>query len=212
MDDEQYNDLYNEQNNDSIHEPNYEVDNERPSIRGFRRCMHPVIVFDGTHFKGRCGGTMFVATAQDENEEVYPIAFGYVDSENNLSWEWFLDCLKGALGHIDDLVFIFDRHSSIEARISKVFLYATHTICCWHFSENINKRFHRKYIVVIMDKAARSYTELKYNRNMDELRNLYQNAFFYVNDTEKVQGEDNKCCRVHKPLPKIHTATAYVDT
>ena len=99
------------------------------SIRGFRRCMRPVIAVDGTHLKGRFGGTMFVATAQDGNEQVYPIAFGYGDSENNLSWEWFLECLRGALGHIDDLVFISDRHVSIEAGISKVFPYATHTVC-----------------------------------------------------------------------------------
>ncbi|KAK3228405.1 hypothetical protein Dsin_000286 [Dipteronia sinensis] len=81
------------------------------SVIGFRRCMRPVIAVDGTHLKGRFGGTMFVATAQDGNKQVYPIAFGYGDSENNLSWEWFLDCLKGALGHIDDLVFISVRHA-----------------------------------------------------------------------------------------------------
>ena len=49
--------------------------------------MHPVIVVDDTHLKGRFGGTMFVATAQDGNEQVYPIAFGYGESENNVSWE-----------------------------------------------------------------------------------------------------------------------------
>ncbi|KAI9192247.1 hypothetical protein LWI28_019996 [Acer negundo] len=100
------------------------------SIRGFRRCIRPVIAVDGTHLKGRFGGTMFVATAQDGNEQVYPVAFGYGDSENNLSWKWFLECLRGALGNIDDLVFISDRHPSIEAGISKVFPYATHTIYC----------------------------------------------------------------------------------
>ncbi|KAK3211410.1 hypothetical protein Dsin_016116 [Dipteronia sinensis] len=67
------------------------------SVRDFRRCMRHVIAVDGTHLKGRCGGTMFVATAQDGNEQVYPIAFGYGDSKNNLSWEWFLDCLKDCL-------------------------------------------------------------------------------------------------------------------
>ncbi|KAK2663013.1 hypothetical protein Ddye_001587 [Dipteronia dyeriana] len=53
------------------------------SLRGFRTYMHPVIVVDGTHLKGRFRGAMFVATTHDENEHVYPIAFGY-DSENNL--------------------------------------------------------------------------------------------------------------------------------
>ncbi|KAK2658565.1 hypothetical protein Ddye_005098 [Dipteronia dyeriana] len=109
------------------------------SLRGFQTCMCPVITVDGTHLKGRFGGTMFVAITQDGKEQVYPIAFGYGDSENNLSWEWFLDCLKGALGHIDELVFIFDRHPSIEAGIFKVFPYAIHTICCWHFYDNIKK-------------------------------------------------------------------------
>ncbi|KAK2658591.1 hypothetical protein Ddye_005124 [Dipteronia dyeriana] len=100
------------------------------SLRGFWRCLRPVIAIDGTHLKERFGGTMFVATVQVGNEQVYPIVFCYNDSENNLSWEWFLNCLKGALVHIDDLAFIFDRHPSIEAGIYKVFPYATHTICC----------------------------------------------------------------------------------
>ncbi|KAK2655536.1 hypothetical protein Ddye_008588, partial [Dipteronia dyeriana] len=76
--------------------------------------------------------------------------------------------------HIDDLVFIFDRYVRIEAGISKVFPDTTHTICFWHFSENVKKRFHRNDVATLMDKVARSYTELK------ELRNLYQNAFNYV--------------------------------
>ncbi|KAK3198442.1 hypothetical protein Dsin_021857 [Dipteronia sinensis] len=78
------------------------------SIKCFRRCMRLVIAVDDTFLKRRFRGTMFVATTQDSNEQAYPIAFGYGDSENNASWEWFLDSLKGALGHIDDLVFIFD--------------------------------------------------------------------------------------------------------
>ncbi|KAK2659588.1 hypothetical protein Ddye_006121 [Dipteronia dyeriana] len=111
--------------------------------------MRPVIAVDGSHLKGRFGGTIFIATAQDGNEQ-------------------------GALGHIDDLVFIFDRHASIEAEISKVFLDATHTICCWHFIENMNKQFQRNDVAAIVDKTIRSYTELKYNLHMEELRNLHQ--------------------------------------
>ncbi|KAK3189519.1 hypothetical protein Dsin_029080 [Dipteronia sinensis] len=145
--------------------------------------MRPVIAVDSTHLKGRFGGTMFVATAQDGNEQVYPIAFGCCDSKNNLSWERFLHFLKGALGHIDDLVFISDRHASIEAGNSKVFSYATHTICCWHFAENVKKRFHRKDVAAIMDKTARAYTEFKYNWYNSELRNLHKNAFNYVEAT-----------------------------
>ncbi|KAK2655493.1 hypothetical protein Ddye_008545 [Dipteronia dyeriana] len=123
------------------------------SLRGFRRCMRPVIAVDGSQLKERFGGTMFVATVQDRNEQVYPFAFGYGDLS-----KWFLDCLKGSLGYIDYLVFISDRHANIEAGISKVFSHATHIICCWHFYKNIEKRFHRKDVSIILEKLARAYT------------------------------------------------------
>ncbi|KAI9165962.1 hypothetical protein LWI28_023755 [Acer negundo] len=175
------------------------------SIRGFRRCMRPVIAVDGTHLKGRFGGTMFVATAQDGNEQVYPIAFGYGDSENNNSWEWFLECLRGALSHIDDLVFISDRHASIEAGISKVFPYAIHTICCWHFGENMKKRFHRKDVADIMDSAARSYSEIQYDRHMEELRKLHKGAYDYA-----IDAGPHKWSRVHCPQRRYRLMTTNV--
>ncbi|KAK2663532.1 hypothetical protein Ddye_002106 [Dipteronia dyeriana] len=103
-----------------------------------------------------------------------------------------LDCLKGALGHIDDSFFISDLYASIEVRISKFFPDVTHTICCWHFYENMKKRFHIKDVASIMDKTARSYTELKYNRHMEELRNLQENAFNYV-----IEVGPHKWSRVH---------------
>ncbi|KAI9174316.1 hypothetical protein LWI28_015471 [Acer negundo] len=228
----------------------------RSSIRGFQRCIRPVIAVHGTHLKGRIGGTMFVATAQDGNEQVYPITFGYGDSENNLLREWFLECLRGALGNIDDLVFISDRHASIKEGISKVFPYATHTICCWHFGENMKKRFHmkkgalgnigdlvfisdrhasieagisklfpyathticcwyfgenmkkrfhRKDVADIMNDAARSYSELKYNRHMEELRKLHEAAFDY-----DIATGPHKWSRVHCPQRKYRVITTNV--
>ncbi|KAK2652378.1 hypothetical protein Ddye_012234 [Dipteronia dyeriana] len=57
------------------------------SLRGFWTCIRPIIVVDDTHLKGRFEGTMFVATTQDGNEQVYLVAFWYGDSENNFSWE-----------------------------------------------------------------------------------------------------------------------------
>ncbi|KAK2663534.1 hypothetical protein Ddye_002108 [Dipteronia dyeriana] len=45
-----------------------------------------------------------------------------------------------------------------------------------------------------MDKTARSYTELKYNRHMEELRNLHENAFNYV-----IEAGPHKWSCVHCP-------------
>ncbi|KAK2655302.1 hypothetical protein Ddye_008354 [Dipteronia dyeriana] len=51
-----------------------------------------------------------------------------------------------------------------------------------------------KDVAIIMDKAARAYTELEYNRYMEELRNLHPNAYDYVLDTGPY-----KLSRVHCP-------------
>ncbi|XP_024179315.1 uncharacterized protein LOC112185307 [Rosa chinensis] len=53
------------------------------SIRGFHDCMRPVIARDGTFLKGKYFGTMFVAACQDGENQIYHLAFGVVDSEND---------------------------------------------------------------------------------------------------------------------------------
>ena len=44
--------------------------------------MRRVIVVDGTFLKSKFKGVLLVATAIDRNSNLYPIAFGIVDSEN----------------------------------------------------------------------------------------------------------------------------------
>ena len=175
------------------------------SIRGFRRCIRLVIAVDGTHLKGRYLGTMFVAIAQDGNEQAYPIAFGYGDSENNNSWEWFLRTLKDALGHIDDLVLVSDRHASIEVGIQKVFPNATHVFCIWHISENVRKRFHRKDVAKIFQQAARAYRQVDYDREMEELKKLHKNAYEYV-----LEIGPQKWSRVYCPQRRFSMMTSNV--
>ncbi|KAK3199695.1 hypothetical protein Dsin_023110 [Dipteronia sinensis] len=140
--------------------------------------LRAVMRDEGTYFQGphlEVSGGAYVLLLQ----LIYPFEgkiLGYNVCCNSTRWKQ----TGGALGYIDDLVFISNRHAIIEAGISKVFPYATHTICCCHFAENVKKRFHRKDVAAIMDKVARAYTALKYNRYMGELRNLHKNAFYYV--------------------------------
>ncbi|KAK3185018.1 hypothetical protein Dsin_032304 [Dipteronia sinensis] len=74
-----------------------------------------------------------------------------------------------------------------------------------HFSENVKKRFHIKDVASLMDKAARAYTEFKYNRYMGELRNLHKNAFDYVESAGP-----HKWSRVHCPQRRFRVMTTNV--
>ena len=59
------------------------------SIRGFHYKRN-VISRDGSHLKYEYEGYILIATTQDENFHICPIAWGIVDFKNNTSWERFL--------------------------------------------------------------------------------------------------------------------------
>ncbi|KAK9177329.1 hypothetical protein WN944_029350 [Citrus x changshan-huyou] len=56
------------------------------SLRRFSSSIRPVIAVDGTFVNGKYKGTMFIATCKDGNNQIYPLAFGVGDSENDASW------------------------------------------------------------------------------------------------------------------------------
>ena len=56
-----------------------------------------MIVVDATFLKSKYKGVLLVATAIDGNSNLYPIAFGIADSENDLSWDWFFMQLKNVI-------------------------------------------------------------------------------------------------------------------
>uniref|UniRef100_A0A2N9HZV4 MULE transposase domain-containing protein n=1 Tax=Fagus sylvatica TaxID=28930 RepID=A0A2N9HZV4_FAGSY len=62
-----------------------------PCIAGFVHCR-PVISIDGTHLYGKYQGKLLIATSQDADNKVYPLAFAIVENESESTWKWFL-CL-----------------------------------------------------------------------------------------------------------------------
>ena len=59
----------------------------------FNHCK-PIIQVDGTHLYGRYKGTLLIATTQDGNGNVLPLAFAIVEGETLLAWSWFLSHLR----------------------------------------------------------------------------------------------------------------------
>ena len=53
---------------------------------------------------------MLVAVSIDANKQVYSVAFGLGDKENDESWIWFFTRLRTIIDDVDGLVFVFDRH------------------------------------------------------------------------------------------------------
>ncbi|KAL5545405.1 hypothetical protein UlMin_005092 [Ulmus minor] len=101
------------------------------SIQGFMYCR-PVINIDATHLKGKYGGVLFTTVCHDANQQIFPLAFGVGDSENEAAWTWFLKRVKDVFGENPALVIMSDRHRSIRSAVEQAFPKAFHGISMYH--------------------------------------------------------------------------------
>ena len=67
------------------------------SIFCWQHCR-PVISIDGTSLKNKYDGTLLSASTSNDNDQIFPLAFCVVDSENDSSWTWLYNQLKRIIG------------------------------------------------------------------------------------------------------------------
>ncbi|KAL6181693.1 hypothetical protein ACLB2K_048342 [Fragaria x ananassa] len=143
------------------------------SLKGFRDSMRPVIAIDDTFLKGKYFETILVVACQDGENQIYPLAFGVVDSENDASWSWFLTKLKGAIGNVENLVFISDRHGSIAKAVDCVFPEAHHGACIFHIANNLQVKFGKKMkILKLYNTTAKKYQVFEFYTLMEDIRKI----------------------------------------
>ncbi|XP_010418657.1 PREDICTED: uncharacterized protein LOC104704236 [Camelina sativa] len=138
-------------------------------INGFQ-FIRNVIVVDGTHLKGKFLGVLLVAVGQDGNGKIFPLAFGIVDSENDVAWEWFLTQLRTICPDHQELVLISDRHKSIGKTISKVFPLAHRGICTYHLHQNLLKNYKGSSLLILVKRAMRAYRVSEFTTIFNEIR------------------------------------------
>jgi MULE transposase domain len=64
-----------------------------PAIKAFKH-YKSVIGIDDTHLSGRYKEKMLVACGFDAEDQLVPLAFALVDTENNKSWEDFMKFVR----------------------------------------------------------------------------------------------------------------------
>ena len=106
----------------------------------------PIIQVDGTFLYGKYRGTLLIATTQDGNSCVLPIAFAIVEGETLDAWSWFLGNIRQYVTRKQGLCLISDRHASIKRAVANQNLgwqppYAYHVYCIRHIASNFNHKF-----------------------------------------------------------------------
>ncbi|RYR75989.1 hypothetical protein Ahy_A01g000586 isoform A [Arachis hypogaea] len=121
----------------------------------FRHCK-PLVQIDGTHIYKKYKGALLVAVAQDENQNIVPIAFATVESKTAGAWEFLLT--------IDGLGIISECHNSIDVAIT----HSTgtwspprvwHMFCIRHIESNFLRRFNTPYLHQLVNRSTTKTTK-----------------------------------------------------
>ncbi|XP_022893909.1 uncharacterized protein LOC111408374 [Olea europaea var. sylvestris] len=129
------------------------------SIRGYLHYLRLVICVDDSHLKDPYKGTLLLATVQDANKQIYPLAWGIVDAETNRSWMW---------------------KNSIENAIAHLFPRAHHGCCVWHMEKNLIQRYNNASSIFLFKRAATTYRTEEFERLMRQFRRVSARAYGYL--------------------------------
>ncbi|CAN0900319.1 hypothetical protein LINGRAHAP2_LOCUS20772 [Linum grandiflorum] len=69
--------------------------------KGFFVGCRRMFALDGCFLEGEVKGMLLSAVGKDGNNQMYPIAWAVVESENRSSWTWFISILQEELGFAD---------------------------------------------------------------------------------------------------------------
>jgi hypothetical protein len=110
-----------------------------PCLQGFREGCKPYLSVDSTVLNGRWNGHLPSVISVDGHNWMYPVAFGFFESESRDSWTWFFKQLHKAIGRPPKLAICSDACKVLTAVVSDVFPEAEQRECFRHLMQNYIK-------------------------------------------------------------------------
>ena len=153
-------------------------------INAFVHCR-PVLCIDGTFLTGKYRGQILTAIGADGNNQLLPMAFAFVESENTESWYWFLERVRSEVVRMrPDVCLIHDRHAGMllaidylqngwdEKGLPARWPDVRSRWCMRHMGANFYKQFKNKHLTDLFKRLCAQNQEKKFNelwRRLDEL-------------------------------------------
>ncbi|KAL5193812.1 hypothetical protein HKD37_20G055972 [Glycine soja] len=158
----------------------------------FKYCK-PIIQVDDTHLYDKYCGTLLMATSQDGNGGVLPLAFAVVEGETLTAWSWFLAHLREHVTNQNGICLISDRHASIKSVVANEALgwqppHGYHVYCVRHIASNFNRKFNNAKQKEMLKKLA--YTPCKhiFYQNLEKFRELSPAIATWIDRISKENG------------------------
>ncbi|KAK1562202.1 hypothetical protein Q3G72_008025 [Acer saccharum] len=175
------------------------------SLHGFRTVIRPVIAIDGTHLKGKFSGILFVAICLDANNQVFPLAYGFGDVEDELSWTWFLNELQKAIGSPEDCMIISDRHLGIKAAMEKVYPDVPHGYLYVSHGSKHQKRLQKKRCESSFQTSMEGIPKSEFKEVMLEMMKVNSVAY-----EELMNVGPERWSRAYSPVPRYRLMTSSI--
>ncbi|KAF7132231.1 hypothetical protein RHSIM_Rhsim09G0072900 [Rhododendron simsii] len=108
------------------------------SITGFLAGCRPILFIDACFLTGPYRGSCLSAVAYDANDQLYPLAYAIVSSENYEDWLWFMHNLKEIVAE-KNVVVVTDRNPGLLRAVKELFGEECNAWCVRHVKENFSK-------------------------------------------------------------------------
>nr|AAP50964.1 putative mutator-like transposase [Oryza sativa Japonica Group]ABF99047.1 retrotransposon protein, putative, Ty3-gypsy subclass [Oryza sativa Japonica Group] len=171
-------------------------------INAFVHCR-PVLCIDGTFMTGKYRGQILTAIGCDGNNQVLPMAFAFVESENTESWYWFLERVHIVVVRMrPNVCLIHDRHAGMlraidylqngwdEKGLPAKWPDVRSRWCMRHMGANFYKQFKNKHLMELFKRLCAQNQEKKFNELWDKLDELTTKQTDEQSRRPQVEGDE----------------------
>jgi len=176
-------------------------------IDGFMNGCRPYLSVDSTALNGRWNGHLASATGVDGHNWMFPVAFGFFQSETTDNWTWFFEQLRRCI-MIPHLAISSDACKGLENAVKDMYPWAEHRECFRHLMDNFVKR-HQGPVFRNMYPAARAYDEGRFEHYMAKIFEASPAAKTWLDNNHKLKwmrskfSEHIKCDYITNNLAEV---------
>ncbi|XP_057538181.1 uncharacterized protein LOC130815712 [Amaranthus tricolor] len=163
---------------------------------GFIAGCRPIIGVDGAHLKGKFPGVLLTAVGKDGNNNIFPIAWAVVETENVETWTWFLNLLVEDLrsvtassswvqAEVEAFTFMSDRQKGLVEALNSVVPECEIRFCCRHIWANFKIKFPGELFKQHFWSAARAYNKLLFLQNTGLAAKHYVHEAYLIDTYRK---------------------------
>jgi hypothetical protein len=144
-------------------------------VADFAHCR-PIVSVDATFLTGKYKGTLIVVVGMTAENQLLPLVFALVESENNESWSWFLLFVrKEVLGSDRSICMISGHHRGLlNGAKDPIDGYPPliHRWCSHHFAANIWKKEQSKEVIARLKTLCKVKEEKKFEARLKVLEKI----------------------------------------